>query len=163
MAIDFLGGDCSSYSSSQVFGLKDDMPNVPARITEDTADLWVAVVHNPSEHNAQFIGVDNCVEVIRENGEEESRCDGILVADGNLVFVELKTGLSRGWFGEGLAQIEATMRVFFQNHHRSDFRVVRAQVCNSSHPRSAVGRASTLEAFFDRTGILVDDAQEIWI
>lgn len=163
MPIDFFPERCKTASNDLEFGLCDDTPNSPAYIDESDRSKWIGIVKNPGEKKAEFYAIDNCVEIKRPNGEDESRCDGVLKESTNLIFVELKERGSSGWFKKGREQLTITIDIFKNNHEITNFSSIRAFVCNKLKPSSNSGRAANIQQFFDETGFILKDKQEITI
>jgi len=91
------------------FGLVDAEDQSPTTVSFDNDDRWNATVINNHSIEILFTAIDNCIEIWRDGGEMESRCDAMLRYGVTLLFVELKN--KRGlWQSEGLQQIEATMK-----------------------------------------------------
>jgi len=99
MPINFLDPNCSTNSNNLEFGLCDAPPpsNSPAYIDETNQTVWIAKVNNPSNEDVAFYAVDNCVTVLKPDGNEDSRCDGVLFYSDILIFVELKSRESGQW------------------------------------------------------------------
>ncbi|MBX7154236.1 MAG: hypothetical protein K1X91_04690 [Bacteriodetes bacterium] len=87
------------------FGLYDAEDSTPATITITNEATWNATVINKGRRLILFTAIDNCVDVLRKNGEMDSRCDCMLTYDSVLLLVELKNKRD-SWQSEGLAQIE---------------------------------------------------------
>lgn len=163
MAVNFFQNACKTSSDKNIFGICDDSPNSPAYIDENTRSKWIAIVSNPQNKRADFYAIDNCVEILKPNGDLESRCDGLLKENQNLIFIELKERESKGWFGKGSKQLKTTIDVFLANYNASNFNSIEAYVCNSLKPRSNPARASSIQKFYDETGFILRDKQLIII
>jgi len=161
MPINLFQDSCKNISNKTSFGICDDIVNAPAYLDEDTTAKWIAIISNPSEKEIEFYAIDNCVEIVRSNGEMESRCDGLLVDQNSLIFVELKERASSGWFGKGSDQLKTVINIFKANYKTSDFTSIEAYVCNSLKPRSNPSRATTIQKFYDETGFILRDKQTI--
>ena len=98
MPINFLQENFKTESSRKEFGLCDDIPNSPAYIDENDRLKWIALVKNPNNKEIDFYAIDNCVIIKRPNGEIESSCEGVLVENSTLTFVELKERAKGQWF-----------------------------------------------------------------
>lgn len=163
MPIDFFPERCKTESNDLEFGLCDDTPNSPAYIDERDRSKWIGIVKNPGKKEAEFYAIDNCVDILRADGSQESRCDGVLKESTNLIFVELKERGSKGWFGDGRKQLTTTINIFKANYNTSDYSSITAHVCNSLRPASNSGRAVSIQMFKDDTGYVLKDQQEITI
>ena len=105
MSIDFFKIECQETTSEKKFGLHDAENSIPAEIKLSDEITWNATVVNNEGKPVLFTAIDNCIEVFKENGEMDSRCDCMLSYDSTLLLVELKN--KRGsWQAEGLSQIE---------------------------------------------------------
>lgn len=109
MSVNFFDTKCQSKTKEKKFGLYDAEDKTPAKIKLDDEPSWNATVKNEEAKEVVFTAVDNCIEVLRDNGEMESRCDGIITYDEIIMFVELKNK-REGWQTEGLDQAEATIK-----------------------------------------------------
>ena len=109
MKVDFLKADCVDSTREMEFGLCDDDNKEPAFIDIADKEKWIAtVVNSAPPKKIQFTAIDNCIDIFKENGDMDSRCDVMLQYESNLLFVELKTKRAN-WKSEGLGQIEATI------------------------------------------------------
>lgn len=82
MPINFFENSCKNFSSLQEFGLcdKPHLIKEPAYIDEHQGNTedWIAKVENKTQILLDFYAIDNCVEILRPNGETESSCDGMI-------------------------------------------------------------------------------------
>ena len=165
MPINFFLNTCKSNSSSSEFGICDDTPPPasPAYLNENDRTKWVAIVKNPDHKTANFYAIDNCINILRPDGNQESRCDGLLQVEKDLIFVELKSRESSGWFKKGREQLTTTINLFKANNEMNNFNSIQAYVCNDQKPRSNVGRAASIQQFKNDTGYILRDMQEILI
>ncbi len=105
MSVDFFKADCQRTTSEKKFGLYDAEDKTPAMIKLTDEPSWNATVLNNKGKPVLFTAIDNCINLFRENGEMDSRCDCMLSYDSALLLVELKNKRD-SWQAEGLAQIE---------------------------------------------------------
>lgn len=91
MPIDFFREECKAGSDKAEFGLCDDPPPSvkPAYIDEEDQSKWIAIVKNPGSKDVQFFAIDNCVPIFKDDGNMETRCDGLLKYANDVIFVEL--------------------------------------------------------------------------
>ena len=127
----FIPKDPPTYQKE--FGLCDDIEHQPARIDEDLSNKdtkWLGVVHNDNGKKITFYPVDNYVEMRREDGTMDSRCEGILRYEGkNLIFAELKNrklkskskSKKANWRRKAEEQIITTLKYFFDNYDKNAF------------------------------------------
>ncbi len=134
MSIDFFKAVCRDETSEKKFGLYDAEDSTPAIITLTDEHLWNAVVINESGKTINFTAIDNCIDVLNENGETDSRCDCMLTFNSTLMFVELKN--KRGsWQAEGLSQIENIAKIMIAENpdYYYSFKKRKAIVANRRH------------------------------
>jgi hypothetical protein len=134
MSVDFFKIECQEITTEKKFGLYDAEDSTPAKINLIDEASWNATVINHKAKEVLFTAIDNCIEMLRENGDMDSRCDAMLSYEDNLFFVELKNK-RHSWQAEGLAQIESTI-----NHLKAEneefyfgFKKRKAIVSNSKH------------------------------
>ncbi len=163
MPIDFFEQKCKSNSNKKEFGLCDDPPPAtnPAYIDEANKSNWIGIVKNDKEKKVEFIAIDACIDVRRPDGSLESRCDGLLSFDNDLIFVELKSRESGGWLTKGREQLTITINTFKANHDISKYNNVYGNVCNSLRPLSHVGHANQIQQFYIDTGLILKAVQKI--
>ncbi len=153
MPVDFFIPGCKSTTTKDKFGLCDDPPPAknPAYINENTPGKWIAEVENNSEIPVDFHAIDNCIKLLRPNGEPESRCDCMLHYKNSLLFVELKDRAYRGWISAGSKQVANTIQKFKENHNTTDFDKIEAYICNKQRPLAITGVNETAQRFKDKT------------
>ncbi len=152
-------------SSIEKFGICDEpQPNTnPAYIDENNPDKWIGIVNNPLRKEIQFNAIDNCLEIIREDGSKATKCDGILSYENRLVFVELKERHNKKWFNKGRKQLAATIIRFKREYDITQFVSIKAYVCNSVIPNVHRGHFSNIQRFYDETGCILLGKREIEI
>lgn len=161
----FFNHNCQSNSYAIEFGLCDDPPPsmAPAYIDEQYSSKWIAMVHNPSEKEVDFFGIDNCVDIRRPDGTPESRCDGMLYFENNLTFVELKMRGGGNWLSKARNQLTITINKFQEVNNLSDFDKVEDYVANGLRPFANQGNNSELQKFKTETGITLYAQKDIFI
>lgn len=134
MSVNFFKVDCQKITTDKKFGLYDAEDSTPAKIKLVDEQDWNATVLNESDKEILFTAIDNCIEILRENGDMDSSCDVMLSYESNLLLVELKNKRD-AWQAEGLAQIEATInRLKVENKEfYFGFKKRKAIVANSRH------------------------------
>lgn len=162
MPIDYFA-NCKTNSSKIEFGLCDNpSPSLnSAYIDENTPTKWIGIVNNSAEKNIQFNAIDNCIDIRKENGKMDSRCDGILSYENNLIFIELKEREGGQWFKKGREQLTATINRFKQEHNITNFTSIKANVCNSLRPNSHSGQFENIQRFKDDTGFNLEGKRKI--
>lgn len=109
MSVEFLKEDCRKTTRERKFGLYDGEDNTPVAIKLTEEETWNATVVNKAGKAVLVTAIDNCIDIFRDNGQMDSRCDCMLTFDSTIVFVELKN--KRGsWQAEGLTQIENVVK-----------------------------------------------------
>jgi len=150
MIADFSKPECRRITSEPLFGLCDDDSKLPAYIDLVNNTIWIATVINVSQKEITFTAVDNCIEIFRENGDIESRCDVMLTTDICLYLIELKNKVS-DWRSEGIDQLEATITAL-KNAESAlffSFRKRKAYVANRRHPHFVKVETEVMERFRD--------------
>lgn len=131
MIPDFFKVDCQSTTSEKKFGLYDAEDNTPTKIKLTDEPNWNATIWNKESKPVLFTAIDNCIDMFKDNGEMDSRCDCMLTYHSTLLLVELKN--SRGaWQAEGLAQIENIAKRMIEEipDHYNSFEKRKAVVAN---------------------------------
>lgn len=145
MSIDFFKVECQKTTSEKKFGLYDAENRTPAEIKLSDELTWNATVVNHEGKTVLFTAIDNCMDVFRENGEMDSRCDCMLSYDAALLLIELKN--KRGsWQAEGLSQIENIAKKMIEEipEHYYSFKKRKAIVANKEK-QSPAFQESNLE------------------
>lgn len=160
MRIDFLNAECQTVTNGQRFGICDDddkTVKTPAYINTDDESKWIATVVNTASKEVIFTAIDNCIEIFRENGEMDNRCDVMLTCDENFILVELKNKAS-DWKSSGIDQIEATLIRLIENHeaYYYSFKKRKAYVANKRHPSFQVLENATMRRFSTQYKIWLD-------
>jgi hypothetical protein len=155
MQIVFFDDSCKTTTNNVIFGLVDDpAPSTnPAYIDEVDANKWIAEVINRSQFQVDFFPIDHCVVIIRPDGNDESRCDGVLKYDQKLIFVELKDRNHSGWLADGSEQLKVTFNIFKLYYDIRTFQKIEAYVSNKQRPYAITSSNSLCQKFKDDTGI----------
>jgi hypothetical protein len=172
-------------SSSEIFGLCDDQPPSisPAYINETHPAKWIGIVNNHGRRNIDFYPIDHCIPLFRPKvarqknrvirkaaqtivnlfrlKEPDNRCDGMLLCNKELIFVELKERGTSGWLNDGRIQLTVTINHFRKNHDISDYNKIEAYVCNKLRPFANMGNANQIQRFKDETGLILNVQQGI--
>jgi len=163
---DFFTGFCESGQPSdtllneQLFGICDDATRrtEPAYISTDVAEeaTWIARVENRSGYEVLFKAVDQCILILKGSGQLQSRCDGLLLYNSTIIFVELKEQRDPGkkWAFEGSEQVKQTIKDFKAAHDTTG-KILRAYVANSIQPNAQQAHFSVLNNFFKATQIVL--------
>lgn len=163
MPINFFDPNCKTESDISRFGLCDDPPpdSNPAYIDENDPSKWIATVNNNIQEIVRFYAIDNCVPILRPNGDMESRCDGLLLYSNKLIFIELKSREGGQWLKKGREQITTIVNIFKSQNNINSYAKVEAYVCNSLRPMTHFGQASNIQKFRDDTGLMLKGTNAI--
>lgn len=159
--VNFFNVNCQQNTSANRFGICD-FEGAHASIIDENPELWIAVVLNDNQKNITLTAIDNCIEILRENGEMESSCDGMLTYDSDIDFFELKVK-RENWIQGGIQQLVITVGIFFENNNIADYRRKRAFLANKKHPQFKFSHKEDMQKFKNRTGIRLIITNEIKI
>lgn len=162
MSVNFFMAKCQTTTNEALFGLYDKEDKTPAKINLSQKGKWNATVINPTHKNITHTAIDHCIEILRKNGEMESRCDCMLTYPFNIIFIELKNKGS-DWINEGINQIEVTINSFEKNHDLSEIKHKRAFVANRKHPNFHVIDNERKRNFWDKHRVRLNVDSEIII
>jgi hypothetical protein len=159
MRINFKAVDCQTSSNKKLFGLCDDPPPAtsPAYIDEEDGARWIAVVENEYLYSVIFTAIDNCIEIRRDDGKMDKRCDGVLTYGTNVIFVELKVrgALGSAWVKDAEMQLKTTISYFEKTEDAEEYLHKKAYIANSEHPKFKASQTSRMDKFFDDTGYVL--------
>ncbi|NJK96947.1 MAG: hypothetical protein HC905_20320 [Bacteroidales bacterium] len=118
---------------------------------------WIAMVNNSENKEIVFTAFDYCIDVFRENGEMDKRCDVLMTFEESLYFIELKSKVS-DWQSEGIEQIEVTINNFINKipDYYWSFKKRKAYVANKRHPSFNVTKITDMERFRDQYHVRLD-------
>lgn len=149
MNVNFFEEKCQEVPiSERCFGIFDNPEKKKATTSINAPEKWVATVENPNRLTITFTAVDNCIEILRGDGNSEKRCDGLLTYTDNIVFVELKE-VEKSWIAGAIEQLETTIQYFIANHDIKNYKHKRAFACNKKHPSFHVIETETKRRFFN--------------
>jgi hypothetical protein len=160
MKVNFYDEAFQTKTTENKFGLIDDENNTAAYINVIEPSKWNAIVINSFSKEITHTAIDNCIELRRENGEMDNRCDSMLTYDDNIVFAELKNKGAE-WITEGIKQIEITINHFSQNHDLLAIKHKRAFVANRRHPNFHVIENETAKKFWENYRVRLNVDSEI--
>lgn len=159
MSIDFKVAKCRTHSSKKLFGLCDDPPPLrnPAYIDENDGKKWIAVVLNDDRYAVTFTAIDTCIDIRRDDGTMDKRCDGVLMYGVNVIFVELKARRTSGsaWVKDAEIQLRTTISYFEKTEDAEGYLNKKAYIANSEHPKFKASQTSRMEKFFNDTGYIL--------
>lgn len=154
MKINFYDAKCQTIVKKELFGLCDDEDKTPTYISLQPKN-WNATVLNPTLIEITHTAIDYCIELMRENGEMDNRCDCMLTYTNNIIFIELKNKGS-DWISEGINQIEATIKNFKRHHNLARIKHKRAFVANKKHPKFHVVNTEIKRKFWDKYQVRIN-------
>ena len=165
MPINFFKNNCKTNSNKVEFGLCDDPPPAinPAYIDENDKTKWIGVIKNNNNKEIEFIAIDACIDIRKQDGTLESRCDGLLSYENDLIFVELKYREGGQWLKKGREQLTITVNNFKANYDILAYNNVYGNVCNSLRPLSHSGHAANIQQFYDETNLVLKSENVIKI
>lgn len=162
MSWEFLASPCKeNHRTDTEFGICDDEDGSKAYTDTDNPTNWIATVSNKSKKNVSFIAVDNCIfKKTDEPGRR--RCDGMLVTQDQLYFVELKNQM-KSWISDAIEQLESTIEFFKESHNLEDFKHKKAFACNKKHRFFQEIDNETNLSFFRKNKVRLDVQADIII
>jgi len=134
MSLNFFKAECQTRTNAMRFGLFDPENQMPAKIIFDNEEDWNATVINDKSIIIYFTAIDNCVEVLRDDGEKDRSCDVMMVYNNILLLVEIKHK-RKEWQLDGLSQIESTIKkmIFDNSEFYYSFTKRQARVVNRKY------------------------------
>lgn len=163
MKVNFFIEECQTENIlAPDFGICDSESG-KAYVDLENREKWVARVRNRSGNPINFTSIDNCVEIRRETGESDFRCDGMLSGNGLLIFVELKD--QRGdWIQHAVwDQLFRTINHFKESHPVEGYKKKFAYACNKRHPQFHSNKMDMMNEFRIKTGFRLLIVNEIVI
>lgn len=156
---------CKKNVSCFEFGICDDTPppHLPAYIDLNNQENWIAIVDNPQAKNVTFKAIDNCVDLRRENGEMEKRCEGFLYYENKLIFLDLKNRKYSGWLIDAREKLVETISAFVENNNMETFAILESYVANKLVPSSTSNHQIEMEKFKSATGLKMKISRRIKI
>jgi hypothetical protein len=165
MGINFFDQDCQTITNAVEFGLCDDpLPsNTPAYIDTTNSLVWIATVCNANAAEVTFTAIDHCINIKRDNGESDSRCDAMLTYRATIIFVELKERNNRKWIKKSEDQLRITIDNFRANHDLSLYSYKTAYMANKLKPNFQFSSNGKSEKFKNDTGFILRTENTITI
>lgn len=146
--IDFFKKECTTeHITANEFGIIDGENSDKAYVDYNNRDKWIAVVKNKSGYPVNFTAIDNCIEILRPDGNNDNRCDAMLSNHQNLIFIELKDQ-NKDWIDHAVNdQLATTIRHFKDNYDITKYRKTKAYACNKAHPQFHYSHIELMERF----------------
>jgi hypothetical protein len=130
MQIDFFNKECQKSTHKDKFGICDDVDlnaKTPAYLDFENTNDWLVKVVNSSSQEIVFTAIDHCILKYDRTIDNPSRCDAMLIYENSIIFVELKNKLKKP---AQIAQLENTIRLFFENNIDRTFSKKEAYLSN---------------------------------
>lgn len=152
-----------NHNYEPVFGVCDDPPpsTNPAYLDIQDGEKWIAWIDNKNRKTIKFTAIDHCIEIRRPNGEQESRCDGMLSVAETIIFLELKDRGSQGWLAAGIEQLKSTITLYKQEVGLEPFTRLYAIVSNKQRPLFKKVNTAIVDKFDVETGFILEVKQLI--
>lgn len=160
--INFFDERCQQITTEKHFGLIDSEEKTPAEISAVNPENWIAIISNEEQKEVTFTAIDNCIEILRADGNTESRCDCLLQCNDNLDFIELKE-VSKNWITSGIKQLQKTITIFSENYELTVFKRKRAFLANRKHPNFQYSHKEVMQKFKNETKFRLIICNEIKI
>ena len=153
----FLNSPKQYTSNKKTFGLcdKEPPPHLPAYLDESSGKEWIAVVDNFHQSSVRFVALDNCITLLRVDGKQDKCCDGMLLYNSTVIFVELTTRTDSKWRKEKCEQLFATIRHFENTKDSDDYKIKKAYIANNSRPKFRTSYEAMASRFLSDTGYVL--------
>jgi hypothetical protein len=162
MSVNFFVAACQEPSlTNPLFGICDDHDGQKAYTNADVANQvnWIATVKNDRNKELTFIAVDNCL-IMNNEHPGRGRCDGLLISDEHLYFVELKDQ-DKHWRTKAIQQLESTIQFFIESHNINAYKHKKAFACNKQFPHFQEIDNELNLSFFRKYRVRIDVQAEI--
>jgi len=131
MQVDFFNKECQKITYKDKFGICDDLDlnaKTPAYLDFLNTDNWlVEIINSSPPREIIFTAIDHCILKYDKMIDNPSRCDAMLTYNNSIVFVELKNKFKKP---AQIAQLENTIRLFFENNLNMIFSKKEAYLSN---------------------------------
>ena len=146
MQIDFFNKECQESTRNVKFGICDDIDlnaKTPAYLDFVNTNNWLVEVVNSYLQEIVFTAIDHCIFKYDRTIDNPSRCDAMLTYENSIIFVELKNKFKKP---AQIAQLENTIRLFFENNIDRTFS--RKEAYLSNRKKTVFLSQDTKEKFF---------------
>jgi hypothetical protein len=153
MPVNFFSATCSTQLNDSLFGICD-IPPRPAFIKKIQDGTWIATVNNTNCYEVTFVAIDNCIRLIRPDGNRYSSCDCMMVYDNTkIMFIELKEcqGNTKTWIQKADSQLKETISHFSQSYNLNVYTKKEAYICNNQNPKFPTNNQIRMQQFKDAT------------
>jgi len=153
----FFNSSKQYVSNKKTFGLcdKEPPPHLPAYLDESSGKEWIAVVDNIYQSTVNFVALDNCITLLRDDGKQDKCCDGMLLYNSTVIFVELTTRTDTKWRNEKYKQLCATIRHFENTKDSNNYKIKKAYIANNSRPKFKTSYGILTSRFLSDTGYVL--------
>lgn len=143
MSVDFFSNLYKLSLNDAEFGLCDDtdsnaLVSSPAYVDTIDKNRWIAIVNNQNGEKIEFYPIDAVVDLLRDDGSSDYRCDAMLhiikVDSNSILFIELKDRHNGGWLSKATQQLLTTLNHFTQHHFNLTNIIVCCYVSNKQRP-----------------------------
>ena len=142
---------CETVVSSQVFGISDieTSPKTPCIVDTDVnnKDTWHIMISNPNNKATTVNGIDSCINILRESGEQDNICDACIRYDQTIIFIEIKNK-NRNWLEQAAHQISNTIKHFNEYNALNSYTIRKAYIANKHKPVSHLNHRAVLDKMF---------------
>lgn len=85
------------------------------------------------------------------------RCDGVLMYNSTVIFVELKQRGAKGnaWVEDAIPQLKSTIESFEKTELSENYNQKKAYISNSEHPKFKTSQIERMEKFYIDTGYIL--------
>ena len=160
--INFFIPCCQIKNISEArFGICDPQNGGQAFVDFINEENWVAIVENRTGQPVNFTAEDSCVEIRRDDGTMDFRCDAMLTGAGYIIFIELKDQKDN-WINHAVNdQLQTTIDHFKHNHDINQYTKRLAYACNKRHPKFQYSNMEMMNDFRNRNKVRLIIANEI--
>jgi hypothetical protein len=166
MGVNFFDTGYEETVNIDEFGICDENLVPCSYLGLDVLDKnkWIATIKNDALIELVHTPIDKCLELKRENGEDDNKCDSMIYKKFELIlFIELKERRSPGWVSDAMKQLMVTIQ-HFKNVHPNEYNLFikrEAHIANSLHPKFNSFSSIDKEKFLVATGFRLFGVAEI--
>jgi len=148
---------CQDITDAKRFGICDDKPHQRACIDTIDGRNWMTVIENDLRHDVTFTALDNCIEIRKDNGKMESRCEGIITYNYTIIFLEIKdrTGGANTWAKDADKQLKTSIALIELKVDLGNFLSRKAYISNRIQRGSKQNHPVRIKQFLEQTGYIL--------
>lgn len=143
--------------SDKQFGISDLNERKPCIVDTNTDNktAWDITINNDQQKTIIFNAIDFCVDIRRDNGDQDNICDACIRYDDTIVFIEIKHK-NRGWLKEAMHQICNTIQHFKKNNtfNFDSYEKRKAYIVNKRHITANTSRVEILEEMKEKYSVV---------